>query len=339
MRRNALKKHCEITPSSLKPKLDEANARIPDSYLSKSVQYLLGSEMRILGLVASYRKMGNSEVLAREALLAARELGAEVALIRLTDLHVEPCKGCMACLFKGEPCRIEDDVDWFMNQLLESDGVVLSSPTYILSPPGIVKMLIDRMIPLQDSDKIRELAERRRVGVAIGVATNPREWAPFTLPMLKMFLQVAQIRVIGSMLVEAAGPGEVVLDEKAMNRARELGVALVDAIEGREVSEEQGIYACPACRCDLLRWLGNGTVECPLCGIKGKITMKNGKIAIEFPEEQINTCRWKPEMAIKHTQEEILPTATEYIKKLKLIKQKLSRYQEASIETLRPEAR
>ncbi|RLG62999.1 flavodoxin family protein, partial [archaeon] len=126
--------------------------------------------MRILGLVASYRKMGNSEVLAREALLAARELGAEVALIRLTDLHVEPCKGCMACLFKGEPCRIEDDVDWFMNQLLESDGVVLSSPTYILSPPGIVKMLIDRMIPLQDSDKIRELAERRRVGVAIGVA-------------------------------------------------------------------------------------------------------------------------------------------------------------------------
>ena len=57
--------------------------------------------MKVLGLLASHRRMGNSEVLIRVALKAAEREGAETELIRLTDLEIRPCKGCMACIFKG----------------------------------------------------------------------------------------------------------------------------------------------------------------------------------------------------------------------------------------------
>lgn len=41
--------------------------------------------------------------------MEAQRLGAEIDVLRLTDLRIEPCKGCMACIFKSEECKIQDD--------------------------------------------------------------------------------------------------------------------------------------------------------------------------------------------------------------------------------------
>ncbi|MHA1431093.1 MAG: flavodoxin family protein, partial [Candidatus Freyarchaeota archaeon] len=79
--------------------------------------------MKILGLVGSYRKYGNTEVLVREALMSASEMGAEVELLRLTDLTIKPCKGCMACVFKNAECRIEDDANFFFSKLFEAGPI------------------------------------------------------------------------------------------------------------------------------------------------------------------------------------------------------------------------
>ena len=287
-------------------------------------------------MVASYRKMGNSELLAREALLEAKSLGADVALMRLTDLRVEPCKGCMACLFKGEECRIDDDVDFFLRELLKSDGVILASPTYILSPPGIVKMLLDRMIVLQHTQKIKELSKRRRVGAVMAVATNPEKWAPLTIPLLKTFLYTAQIRVVDAMIAEAAGPGEVLLDEETMKRARSLGAAVVKALEGQEVDRGETI-GCPICHSSLIRLLGGNLVECPLCGIEGKLRLVDGEVRVEFPPEQLEKCRWTTAMAVRHTVEEILPTAKRYLENLQKIRSRMARYKKEDIAVVKPE--
>ena len=53
--------------------------------------------MKILGITCG-RKMSNSEILVKEALMGAEELGAEVELIRLNDLNIKPCTGCNACV-------------------------------------------------------------------------------------------------------------------------------------------------------------------------------------------------------------------------------------------------
>jgi len=52
---------------------------------------------KVLGLIGSARRWGNSEVLVREALLGAQKTGASTEMLRLTDLHIEPCTGCMRC--------------------------------------------------------------------------------------------------------------------------------------------------------------------------------------------------------------------------------------------------
>jgi len=53
--------------------------------------------MKVLGLACG-RKMSNTEILVKEALMGAEETGAEVELVRLMDLNIKPCTGCNSCV-------------------------------------------------------------------------------------------------------------------------------------------------------------------------------------------------------------------------------------------------
>ena len=57
--------------------------------------------MRILGIVGSRRKLGNTEIMVKEALKGARKEGADIALLRMSDLYIRECNGCEACVIKG----------------------------------------------------------------------------------------------------------------------------------------------------------------------------------------------------------------------------------------------
>ena len=46
--------------------------------------------MKVLGIVTSHRRLGNTEILTKEALMGAEEHGAEVEILRLTDYHILP---------------------------------------------------------------------------------------------------------------------------------------------------------------------------------------------------------------------------------------------------------
>jgi multimeric flavodoxin WrbA len=78
--------------------------------------------MMILGIVGSRRKLGNTEIMVKEALKGAREEGADIALLRMSDLYIRECNGCEACVIKGERCVLHDDMDFFEEQLNASDG-------------------------------------------------------------------------------------------------------------------------------------------------------------------------------------------------------------------------
>ena len=163
--------------------------------------------MKILGLVGSYRKIGNTEILVKEALMEVQRLGAKVDIIRLTDLKIEPCKGCMACAFKQEECHIPDGWNTFRDKLVQSDAVILGAPTYLLGPAGIIKMITDRNIAFQ-ADALQHAG---KPGATIGVS-GVREWEPFALPMLNVFMFTCGLRVIDQVMFYAQGPGEILLD-------------------------------------------------------------------------------------------------------------------------------
>jgi multimeric flavodoxin WrbA len=84
-------------------------------------------QKKIIGLSCG-RVNGNCEILLKEALMAAEELGVQSEIIRAMELRVRPCKGCEACtiaLGRGKEPRYaitNDDVPWILAKILMEDG-------------------------------------------------------------------------------------------------------------------------------------------------------------------------------------------------------------------------
>ncbi|MDI6890861.1 MAG: NAD(P)H-dependent oxidoreductase [Thermodesulfovibrionales bacterium] len=101
--------------------------------------------LRILGIVGSPRKGGNTEILTEHLLKGAAEMGAETELVSLSDLNLNYCRGCHHCLETGV-CAISDDVESLKEKLLRADGIVLASSTQAQTISGNMKVFIDRLL-------------------------------------------------------------------------------------------------------------------------------------------------------------------------------------------------
>lgn len=278
--------------------------------------------MKILGLIGSYRRMGNTEVLVKEALMEAQRFGADVDVLRLTDLKIEPCKGCMACVFKQEECRIQDEWKHLKNMLDKSDGIILGAPTYVLGPPGIIKLVIDRNIAVMYQRSKSEL----KPGAIIGVA-GIHGWETFTMPILHLFMLSSGFMMIDQAIFYAQGPGEILLDDHAMERARTLGFNLYQtACKPREKwSYLGGLGQCPNCHQNLFI-IKNGEIECALCQTKAEAKTENGKIKLSFKPENLKKHRWSDEILQENLISAVLSSGQKFLEEKAEIEKRSKKY-------------
>lgn len=103
--------------------------------------------MKIVGIVGSLRKGGNTEYAVELSLKAAEEMGVETELIILSDYNIHPCDGC-GCCKKGE-CHINDGMQNLLPKLAESDALIIGSPVYYGGISGGLKCFLDRCRPLK----------------------------------------------------------------------------------------------------------------------------------------------------------------------------------------------
>jgi len=122
--------------------------------------------LKILGIVCSPRKDGNTEILVREALEAAHEAGSETEIILIAGKKIAPCDGCNACLKDGV-CKIKDDMQTIYEQLEKADGLIFGAPVYFYNVTAQAKAVMDRTYPLAFSRKLRG-----KVAAAIVAAGN-----------------------------------------------------------------------------------------------------------------------------------------------------------------------
>ena len=70
----------------------------------------------------------------------------EYEIVRLSDYHLETCKGCRLCIDKGEElCPLKDDRDVLIDKILSSDGVIFSTPNYSFQVSAWMKIFLDRL--------------------------------------------------------------------------------------------------------------------------------------------------------------------------------------------------
>jgi multimeric flavodoxin WrbA len=99
---------------------------------------------KVVCVLGSPRKHGNSEMIAVKLANTAMELGAEVQTFRLHDLNYKGCYACMSCKTGYEYCVIKDDLKPVLEAVRDADAVVVTSPIYFGQVSGQLKCFIDR---------------------------------------------------------------------------------------------------------------------------------------------------------------------------------------------------
>ena len=163
--------------------------------------------MRLLSLVCSKRRRGNSELIAQIVQKEAERHEASAELVHLSDYSVMECDGCMRCVFRNERCHLEDDFYELLEEFTQADGLFLVSPTYVLSIPGALKLVIDRYLLMYPSYQVIW----GRPAVSVGVA-GLRDWDQFQLASMNLLLLSLGFKIVDSFMAYGAGPGEALLD-------------------------------------------------------------------------------------------------------------------------------
>lgn len=122
----------------------------------------------ILIVNSTFRRGGNTELLAKQFEKGAAEAGNRVRTISLRDLKLQFCIGCLACLGSGK-CVLNDSVNALLPEVRDADVLVFATPVYYYSMCGQLKTFLDRLNPLYGQDN-----KFRQVYLLTAAAENDR---------------------------------------------------------------------------------------------------------------------------------------------------------------------
>lgn len=169
---------------------------------------------KIVVLVGSMRKEGNTATLTSAFVKGAQKSGHEVTVVSVADYKVAPCSGCNACRKrKNQDCAVHDDMEKVFPILKEADTVVLASPVYFYGLSASLKAIIDRLHqPARSALKVKSMAL-----LLVAADTLPAVFDAIKL-QYQLILDYFHLKSLGEIFaygVEAVGDihGKPILDE------------------------------------------------------------------------------------------------------------------------------
>lgn len=190
--------------------------------------------MKVLGVVGSFRKNGNTDTLVNKVLEGVKSCGIGTECIYLSDFNFKDCIGCEGCA-KTNKCVIKDEMQDIYRLLEESDGIVLGSPTYFYNVTGDIKKFLDRLYcynVFDPSDRSVWVSVNESLKIKYGVTVaiceqNNENDMGYTSITMDRTLQAVGYRVVDSLKVlHMFLKGEVKDYENEMKRGYASGVKL-----------------------------------------------------------------------------------------------------------------
>lgn len=179
--------------------------------------------MKVVAFNASPRHEGNTSILLKHVLKALQEEGIETEFVQLGGQLIHGCTACGTCFkLKNNQCKIADDnVNLYIQKMVQADGVILGSPTYFSMMTPELKALIDRAgyVAMGNGHLFK-----RKVGAAV-VAVR-RAGAIPTFDAINHFFLISEMIVPGSLYWNVGvgrKAGEVEQDEEGIRTMETLG--------------------------------------------------------------------------------------------------------------------
>ncbi len=190
--------------------------------------------LKVLGIGASPRKGGNSDVLLKYILKGIDDRQIATDSLHLRDFQFRGCVGCEQCRTDGICTGLKDAMALIYPKVLESKGLVLVSPTHHYNVTSWMKAFIDRLYCFYDFDNHRprgwssRLAGQGRKAILAAICEQEDSAdMGFTLDAMRMPLKALGYEIVAELPVLGIfDKGKVQEDSGLLHEAARLGSIL-----------------------------------------------------------------------------------------------------------------
>jgi multimeric flavodoxin WrbA len=183
---------------------------------------------KILVLLGSPRKKGNSTTLANQIVAGVESAGATAEKIFLHGKAISPCQACYACQRPdSKGCAIDDEMQPIYAKLIEADGWVIASPVYWFSMSAQTKLFLDRCFALTAYKQDAFAGKRIAVAMSFGDEDAFNSGCVNALRTFQDAARYVGANLVGMVYGSADKPGEIKSNTALMQQAETLGKKLV----------------------------------------------------------------------------------------------------------------
>ena len=185
----------------------------------------MADRKRVLGIVGSPRRGGNTEILVDEILAGAAEAGAQVEKVILEEIEIGPCKACYSCRETGR-CVIEDDLHGVIEKMNVCGVWVLGTPVYWWGPSAQMKAFVDRWFSRAVGEPRQETFGGRRLIIAAPMGDTDLKTGRHVKGMFEDACAHVKAELFRTILAPGAyNKGDVRKNTEVMQEARKIGAA------------------------------------------------------------------------------------------------------------------
>lgn len=179
--------------------------------------------MKVTAINSSPRKHGNTERMLNYVLAEIKDEGIETELITIGGQTISGCRACGGCgKIKNKKCVIKNDiVNDCIDKIVDSEGLILGSPTYFADVTAEMKAFIDRIGYVS---KANGGILERKVGLAVAAAR--RGGAIHTFDSMNHLFTISGMFVVGGNYWNdgiAGALGEIEKDTESIENMKYLG--------------------------------------------------------------------------------------------------------------------
>jgi len=180
---------------------------------------------KVIGVVGSPRKKGNTHILVSRILEGAEAEGVQTDIVLLGKLKIRECDGCHAC-WKDKPCAKRNDMNDLYPKIEESDAIVFGTPVYWYGPTALMKGFIDRFVYFNCPEN-RTKIKGKRAAIAVPYEEENPKTAKPVVTFFEKSLDYLEMNLIGKIIVPGVSDkGDVLQKEQVLAKAYELGQRL-----------------------------------------------------------------------------------------------------------------
>jgi multimeric flavodoxin WrbA len=177
--------------------------------------------MKILSLIGTPRKESNTDLLVNQILKGSKRGKHTTQKLYLYDYEILPCMDCRDCKKGDYVCTLNDGMKKIYPKMEKADLIIFGTPNYWNGPTGKMKLLIDRMRPFVPSRKLKG-----KKWVIVSPSGEGPSSCRLLVEMLRLSCDYLGMKFAGKVLAKAYEKGEILKNQKALEKAYKFGTSL-----------------------------------------------------------------------------------------------------------------